>query len=87
MSEIDQHSHGPACPPGTHCHIHNVDEPARPGDYRVCGECWHVFRTVGELVAEYNDLHGEMGYDQNGTVVDGHPEPAIYACPLCTHDF
>lgn len=58
------------------CHIHGRHEPDQPGDYRACGECFHVFRTDEEL---------ETAHEKWGT---GHLDAEqIFACPLCTHDF
>jgi hypothetical protein len=70
------------CIPEEHCLIHLVDEPDEP-NYRICGECRHVFRTVEELVNEERENYRWSTV----TVVDGHEEPPMYACPLCTHDF
>lgn len=62
-------------------------EPLREGDYLVCGECFHVFRTSEELVsadvaiaqrvAEWN------GFDEP----DPRPADQIASCPVCAHDF
>jgi hypothetical protein len=66
-----------------HCIIHDDDEPDLPGDYRVCGECRHVFRTPEELVAVESEKFG----DYNRTVVGGEVQPPMWSCPHCAHDF
>lgn len=70
--------------PDDWCHTHQCSEPDQPGDYRVCGECGHVFRTREELVLE--DLLWQQSVD-----VDPEAQPvsaeSIYSCPHCTHDF
>lgn len=55
-------------------------EPLRDGDYRVCGECMHVYRTPRDLVEHYATalLLAEDEYP---------PADQIATCPVCTHDF
>jgi hypothetical protein len=66
-------------PPSTdHCFAHGVDEPLRPGDYRICFECGHVYRTREDFLAEVAKGCAEAG-------VPSDPEQPF--CPLCTHDF
>lgn len=67
--------------PDDWCFIHGIEEPFREGDYRVCGECWHVFRTPEELVAETAKYFDHP---------EAPPVPTadeIWTCPLCAHDF
>lgn len=52
-------------------------EPERRGDYRICGECGHIFRTEADLIAE----------DDKWEMRPGKTGDTIYMCPLCTHDF
>jgi hypothetical protein len=62
-------------------------EPAREGDYRICGECMHVFRTPAELVS------ADVAVLQRVAEWNGFDEPAprpvdeIAWCPVCAHDF
>lgn len=85
------------------CMIHNRSEPVRPGDYRICGECWHVFRTAEELVAETHraELDSwkfwrsaaavQQPAERERWLATALPErrdpEKIFACPHCTHDF
>jgi len=62
------------------CFSHPDEAPPAPGDYRVCGECGHTFRTEAELIAEHKTYFTEAEWPaQEGR--------EIYACPVCTHDF
>lgn len=73
------HEPTPECIAGlVHCHIHNEDERDRPGDYRVCGECWHVFRTATELVRVYRET------SQIKLPIYIDPD-MIDFCPYCAH--
>lgn len=64
------------------CAIHNRSEPLRDGDFKVCGECFHVWRTRAGFML---DVTREYGTDPTWDVPT---DPAkVYACPLCTHDF
>jgi len=75
---------------GTFCFVHAAYEPDLPGDYRVCGECCHVYRTMWDL------LLAELHFWRSGVMAGwvhplevppfGDPD-RIFACPLCTHDF
>lgn len=69
------------------CQIHMRPEPDLPGDFRPCGECYHVFRTREEL--EDAAYANELGMLEYWPLHKPHRWPAeeIYACPLCTHDF
>lgn len=81
------HDPDEGCPTYEHCFFCNVDEPLQPGDYRVCGECLHVFRTAEELLARHNQLLAEFfgaGYPAMEPATD--PEQ-VWTCPLCAHDF
>jgi hypothetical protein len=71
-----------AWPPNEHCYSHNAHEPIPEKYYRICGECWHVFVTPEELMAEHNNRLDEVGAPLGGCTVDQIP-----CCPLCTHDF
>lgn len=57
-------------------------EPLRLGDYRVCGECFHVFRTEEELI-ERASRRWMVGADHSPTSV----ADSIAVCPICAHDF
>lgn len=65
----------------THCYIHDEDEPDVPGDYRACGECFHVYRTATELLDEENKIMRSMGLPFTQDAAE------VVTCPLCTHDF
>lgn len=70
------------------CHIHHRIEDIEKGDYRICGECGHIFRTADELVAE--DLRVRLmlkAYDSEGTEYKPVEPALIFTCPLCAHDF
>lgn len=68
-----------------YCVIHDVVEEDRPGDYKACLECGHVYRTPGDLtkaaVEQYIKLNGDNG---NAFIIRLRD---IHACPLCGHDF
>jgi hypothetical protein len=72
---------------GPVCYIHGVVEPDLPGDYKVCAECWHVWRTEAEFRVDVAAVYSDR------TLWDGVVEPVpddlskVWACPLCTHDF
>lgn len=74
------------------CAIHRTPEPDRPGDYRTCGECLHVWRTEADFVADERRARREHG-DAMLRYEGGRPPPdtsdprAAVVCPLCTHDF
>jgi hypothetical protein len=68
-------------PFGSHCLIHDSFEPDMPGDYRACGECWHVYRSEWELLIAHNALALMWGEPLE---TDGS---RVYSCPLCCHDF
>lgn len=84
LRECDGSELSPAASAGEHCFFHGY-EPTLPGDYKACGECWHVWRTEAEFAADVAQVYRELaraGYPQ-GEI------PAldqISACPLCTHD-
>lgn len=74
--------HGPG-PADNYCWSHHREENARRA-YKVCPECFHVFRTAEDLANDFLTAHDGMM---------AHPEiPApkpheIFACPWCGHDF
>lgn len=57
-------------------------EPLRDGDYRVCGECMHVYRTSEALLDAHTALLNRLDIKWNFVRVD-----QIYSCPVCAHDF
>lgn len=65
------------------CMIHMECEPSREGDFKVCSECLHVFRTPKELV----DLHMEVLISINSKSFIRPAAAEIQTCPVCTHDF
>lgn len=77
------------------CFWHGHEPPA-PGDYKVCGECGHVWRTEAEFVADVDHMFNNSARFVAG-LAEGHPgfaAPLVPAhlttiryCPLCTHDF
>lgn len=95
-SEIDRtkvkHRPDERCATNAHCWSHNVDELDQPGDYRVCGECWHIFRTEEDLLQANKDLLEAMRIATPKHLRYQVPVPEasgerIYSCPFCTHDF
>jgi hypothetical protein len=63
----------------SYCWSHEACEPVREGDYLVCGECFHIFRTPEELVDALM-----------ATSEPGRQRPKaedIFFCPHCIHDF
>lgn len=67
------------------CHIHMKCEPLHEGDYRLCIECGHVFRTEEELVEA--DLEARKFWskkDDDRPTLTGNE---IFSCPHCAHDF
>lgn len=46
VRETEQHVPTDECR-DVHCHWHHVDEPG--AGYRLCGECFHLFRTGADL--------------------------------------
>lgn len=84
------------------CYIHNQCEPLRPTDYKVCGECFHVFRTEGELIRSHLLIVQmmSMSWPFEGMLDDRLRLPKIltlsrgdlqgsdiHICPHCVHDF
>ncbi len=76
-----------------HCFSHHQDEDAT-GAYLVCGECFHVYRTPGELRRAYRCAFW--------TIENPWARPSlawrvwrvltirakrIYFCQYCIHDF
>lgn len=88
--------------PMTTCFFHG-EELDRPGDFHVCGECRHIFRTESELVEkdymirldgwrfwrsdEAITSETEKKLWQNEPPPERRPSKDINVCPLCTHDF
>jgi hypothetical protein len=68
------------CPdPDSHCCWHDVDEPQ--GGYRTCFECWHVYQTAAELLAEHNKVLASLGLPPETDV------ERVHCCPFCTHSW
>ncbi len=84
-----RHAPDERCATNAHCWVHNVDELDQPGDYRVCGECWHIYRQPIELLNAERELIDAI----NRTLPEEHRLPIyddpdkIVTCPLCAHDF
>jgi hypothetical protein len=64
------------------CMTHHRCEPERLGDYLLCSECWHVYRTAEELQQEY-----VSNAPPEHRVITPPPADEIAFCPLCLHDF
>lgn len=64
------------------CFFHGY-EPSRPGDFRCCIECGHVWRTREEYLADVASLVAEMSWPmpKNASKDD------LPFCPLCSHDW
>lgn len=65
------------------CGIHGVPEPLMSGDFKLCGECYHVWRTQAEFENDCRELAKSMSMGAMGSPVDLDPP----FCPLCSHDF
>lgn len=73
-----------------HCYSHHVDEPTDKV-YIACGECYHVYRTAGELRRAYRRASWQISKTEpllkrlrrilTIRVRD------IYFCQHCIHDF
>lgn len=53
------------------------------GDFKLCGECYHVWRTQAEFENDCRELAKSMSMGAMGSPVDLDPP----FCPLCSHDF
>lgn len=70
-------------------------EPCREGDFLVCGECLHVFRTSQELLDLHNEILRHLHYDVQDVTQPLTPPPLkletdptkVFSCPICAHDF
>lgn len=61
-----------------YCFVHGVNERPRRGDYRLCYECNHIYRSSFELwLACVRRSWGK--WSSFGR--------QIYVCPLCQHTF
>lgn len=72
-----------------HCHIHHIDEDDK-GAHRVCGECFHVYRTARELRREerrawWQIAAGERWWRRFRRVVAVRAS-RTFTCPHCSHD-
>lgn len=71
------------------CALHCRREPIRwrlPG-HRVCGECWHFYRSGAHLRwAELRCARRIYGRGERRYLLRALWKP-IYSCPLCAHDF
>ena len=99
-----QHEPTDQCMP-YHCAYHHVDEvDDRKGgrsSYLACGECFHLYKTPGELRQAHRRLWREMA-----RTAPWFDDPAwregklrtwwrllfvrasqIHSCPFCSHDF
>lgn len=65
------------------CYGCGVTHTYQPDDYRVCGECGHLFRTEQDLIDATKRLFVEMGFAPELVTGSG----GIYSCPQCTHDW
>lgn len=66
----------------THCYMHHSDESPE-GAWRICGECFHVYRSPEDLQREWTD---NAPPDLPGRETPP-PVENIYFCPLCVHDW
>lgn len=74
------------------CLSHHRREPDLPGDYKVCGECLHVWRTEQEFREDearaFNTYVCSRPDMRDMTITPEEVDPTtVYSCPLCTHDF
>lgn len=89
ISETVPHEPDEACH-RMHCYSCGVDEP--DGGYITCGECFHVYRTAGELRRAYRRRALSLPvYDVPRWRIWRHAltirAKKIYFCQHCTHDF
>ena len=90
---VTPHDQDERCATHAHCVSCQVDELDRPGDYRVCGECGHIFRTEQDLITAEKALLLSFARfypegPQRDRALQGHVSgAAVMSCPLCTHDF
>lgn len=52
------------------CAVHHVVEASEPGDYMMCNECWHVWRTEAAFQADLALAPVRVGL-------------SLSSCPLC----
>lgn len=75
------------CEP-VHCFFHHIDEA---GDgYLRCGECFHLWRSKGELTAEYRRefwRHNMQPWWRKAWHVITVRADKIAFCQWCLHDF
>jgi hypothetical protein len=71
---------------GLHCFSHDEDEPGEPC-YRLCGECFHVFPTAGDLVQDHNAEVQVMMARWGGNLLMAADVGEIFSCPWCAHDW
>lgn len=87
------HAQDAGCATHAHCLSCGLDEIDRPGDYRVCGECCHIFRTEQDLLAAERALLQSFAKfypegPQRDRALQGHVSgAAVLSCPLCSHDW
>lgn len=62
-------------------------EPSREGDYLVCGECMHVFRTEAELVEQDLTVAQRVAEWMGAGELLPRSASEIIVCPVCAHDF
>jgi hypothetical protein len=55
---------------GVICAIHGVAEADQPGDFMLCNECWHIWRSKEE-------------YDFDVAMSVGWSPLSRRSCPLC----
>lgn len=97
MTALDRsstpHDQDERCATHAHCLSCGLDEIDQPGDYRVCGECGHIFRTEQDLLDAERKVLLELArffppgrMREDGT--RGHLSGlSVLSCPLCTHSF
>lgn len=73
------------------CWSHGRSEPMGADIYRMCGECFHVFPTEAELIADHNRELAEMrkrhSDEASAEMPDATSGEEIWSCPHCIHDF
>lgn len=67
------------------CQIHGVDEPDLDGDFWACGECWHVWRSEADLLADLNARYAE--FNSGLSSINTFNAARYPTCPLCAHDW
>lgn len=78
------------CRPKDHCYYHNEDEPITSTTFKFCGECFHVFPTIKDLVDAEEAMRAD--FNSHAGTIQKLPTSVfstleIKSCPFCSHDW